>query len=153
MKTQSIFDYLSSRENDGHGYAILDPRGMVVDPYVDPSDYPDMEVDEHGKGINKYNGWWIHCHDGILEQKPDYFFDGKFTHHVDLDERGYYRATVRDHKDETVFTIRAGAELDEDESSIFDDGFMKNKKDMKGLKDYLISLGIMGSQDTLTDCK
>ncbi len=76
-----------------------------------------------------------------------------FTHHINLDERGSYYADVRDAKGETVFVIKSGNELEEGGSDIFDDGFMKHKGDMVGLKDYLISLGIMTSQDTLTDCK
>lgn len=76
-----------------------------------------------------------------------------FTHHVNLDERGSYSADVRNDKEQTVFVIKSGNELEEGESDIFDDGFMKNKEDMKGLKDYLITLGIMGSQDKLTDKK
>ena len=76
-----------------------------------------------------------------------------FTHHVNLDERGSYYADVRDHKGETVFTIKAGNELEEGESDIFEDGFMKDKHDMTGLKSYLVSLGIMDKNDILINCK
>jgi hypothetical protein len=156
MKTQSIFDYLSSKEGDGRGYAILDPRGLVLDPYVYPSDYPNMEVTEQGRGINKYEGYWIHAHDGQLELDKYHFFDGKFTHHVNLDERGSYYADVRNHKGETVFNIYGGNSVDEHsltDNNIFEDGFMKDKHDMAGLKSYLISLRVMTAQDVLIDLK
>lgn len=66
-----------------------------------------------------------------------------YRHVVDLDERGSYLASVRDEADRTVFEIRAGAELGEDETSIFDDGFMRHRDDMDGLTEYLVHLGII----------
>lgn len=63
---------------------------------------------------------------------------------VDLDERGSYRAAVFDPMaDEDVYTIRAGNELEEGDTSIFEDGFMRNDQDMKGLTDYLRGLGVI----------
>lgn len=76
-----------------------------------------------------------------------------FTHHINLDERGSYYADVRDHKGNTVFTIKAGNELEEGESDIFEDGFMVHKNDMEGLKSYLVSLSIMDKDDTLINLK
>lgn len=72
-----------------------------------------------------------------------------FTYSINLDERGCFRATVSDRDDKTVYTILAGDELEEGETSIFEDGFMRNKNDLAGLRDYLISLGIMTEEDDL----
>ena len=66
-----------------------------------------------------------------------------FHYHVNLNERGSYRADVRDGFGNTVYEILAGNELAEDESSIFEDGFMRNDHDMEGLSEYLTDLGIV----------
>lgn len=72
-----------------------------------------------------------------------------YKYYINLDERGSFFADVRNSNDKTVFTIKAGNELGPDETSIFDDGFMKDKNDLEGLRKYLISLGIMREQQTL----
>jgi hypothetical protein len=66
-----------------------------------------------------------------------------FLYHVNLDERGGYYADVRDPDGLTIFEIKAGDLLDEGESSIFEDGFMRHGKDMDGLTDYLRQLGVI----------
>lgn len=71
----------------------------------------------------------------------------RFGYYIDLDERGDFYADVRDVAGRTVFEIRAGDLLDPDESSIFEDGFMRHKSDLKGLTDYLRDLGVIGTQD------
>ena len=73
-----------------------------------------------------------------------------FQYFIKLDERGSFSADVRDESGQTVFTILAGDELGEDESSIFEDGFMKHKGDLVGLRYHLINLGIMTTADQLT---
>ncbi len=67
-----------------------------------------------------------------------------YYYHVDLNERGSYRAHVESYAGKSVFTILDGDELGEDESSIFEDGFMRNEDDMRGLTDYLRDLGVIG---------
>lgn len=57
------------------------------------------------------------------------------TYFINLDERGDFYADVRNCYDKTVFEI-FGCE-------IFEDGFMSDKHDLAGLKEYLVSLGIM----------
>jgi hypothetical protein len=64
-----------------------------------------------------------------------------YFYHIDLDERGYFYADVRKNDENTVFEIKG--------FDIFEDGFMKHKKDMNGLKDYLIHLKIMNPSDKL----
>lgn len=65
----------------------------------------------------------------------------KYTYHINLDERGEFRADVRDAEEQTVFEIEG--------FEIFEDGFMKNKYDLVNLADYLIHLGIINKEDTL----
>jgi hypothetical protein len=72
-----------------------------------------------------------------------------YYYFINLDERGAFYADVRDKNDKTIFEIRDGYLLGDDESSIFEDGFMKNKNDLAGLKNYLISIGIMNQQQVL----
>jgi hypothetical protein len=69
-----------------------------------------------------------------------------YTYSINLDERGSFYATVDSPTGKTVFQIRAGNELPEDETSIFDDGYMRDKNDTAGLTDYLRELGIIGKQ-------
>lgn len=65
-----------------------------------------------------------------------------YAYHVNLDERGDFRADVRDRQGKTVFEIEAPAQS-EDQSTIFDDGYMKDKHDLDGLTEYLRELGII----------
>lgn len=66
-----------------------------------------------------------------------------FGYYINLDERGDFYADVRDTDGKTLYEIKAGSSLGEDESSIFDDGFMKDKNDIAGLTIYLRSLDII----------
>lgn len=74
-----------------------------------------------------------------------------YQYYINLNERGSFYADVRNQNGNTVFEIKAGNELGPDESSIFEDGFMKNIHDMDGLKAYLVSLGVMKPNQTLKD--
>lgn len=73
-----------------------------------------------------------------------------YAYHINLDERGTFYADVRNSSGKTVFEIKIDGS-DGDESNIFEDGFMKHKHDMAGLKEYLVSLGIMGPKTRLVD--
>ncbi len=53
---------------------------------------------------------------------------------INLDERGEFYADLRD-RGETVYEIKG--------FDIFEDGFMKHKYDLQGLKEYMVELGIM----------
>ena len=66
-----------------------------------------------------------------------------FGYYINLDERGDFQADVRDENGNTVFDIRAGNSLANDESSIFEDGFMASKNDVTGLADYLRGMGVI----------
>jgi len=70
-------------------------------------------------------------------------------YYINLDERGSFYADVRNPSGKTIFEIKAGNELKEGEISIFEDGFMKDKNDIAGLKDYLVTLGIMNKNQVL----
>lgn len=68
----SIFDYVDDHNDAGYGLALMNRNGNVKDPYIDPSDYPDMIV-EGGKmeprvlSPGKYKGYYIQLHSGQLE--------------------------------------------------------------------------------------
>ncbi|MCL2874735.1 MAG: hypothetical protein FWF12_00275 [Betaproteobacteria bacterium] len=66
-----------------------------------------------------------------------------YSYHINLNERGSFYADVRDAADQTVFEIRAGNELGDDERDIFELGFMRNAYDMSGLTTYLHNLGVI----------
>lgn len=81
------------------------------------------------------------------ELAPEYLYEddedlsSAFTYHINLDERGEFYADVRNSVGDTVYEIKGG--------DIFEDGFMKHKNDLDGLKDYLVTLGIMDGDDEL----
>ena len=58
-----------------------------------------------------------------------------FTYWIDMDERGEFRATVHDPRGREVMSIN---------EEIFEDGYMRHKKDLSGLASYLEDLGIGG---------
>lgn len=66
-----------------------------------------------------------------------------YGYYVNLDERGSFYADVRDAGGKTVFEVRAGNELDDDVSSLVDDGFMRDLRDTQGLTDYLRSMSVI----------
>jgi hypothetical protein len=57
------------------------------------------------------------------------------TYFINLDERGEFMADVRNANQDSVFEI--------DGFEIFEDGFMRSKRDLVGLKEHLVDLGIM----------
>lgn len=86
----------------------------------------------------------MHTIDGAVDvDLEEAHRDIKYEYNINLDERGSFYADVRDEDGKTVFTIKAGDELEDGESSIFDDGYMKHKNDLRGLEEYLKQLGIM----------
>lgn len=93
--------------------------------------------------MGKKAGW---MKESSFPAEPQTYF-----YHINLNERGSFFADVRNSSGTTLFEIKAGNKLEEGESSIFEDGFMKNMHDMDGLKDYLISLGIMNKNQKLKD--
>jgi len=74
-----------------------------------------------------------------------------FGYYINLDERGDFYADVRDANGQTVFEIRSGASLNEGDSSIFEDGFMRDKHDISGLTDYLRDIGVIGKSANVID--
>ncbi|OCG90028.1 hypothetical protein LMG667_03390 [Xanthomonas euvesicatoria] len=99
--------------------------------------------------MGPYSGEEERSHAAQLQQERDWqdqqpvYDPPLFGYFIDLDERGSFLADVRDELGNTVFEIRAGNELADDESSIFDDGFMRDKHDLSGLQEHLVSLGIL----------
>lgn len=69
--------------------------------------------------------------------------DSKVGYVVNLDERGGFYADVRAFDGRTVFEVRGGNELSEDDSSLVDDGFMSSFRDTDGLQEYLRSMGVI----------
>ena len=61
---------------------------------------------------------------------------------INLDERGKFFADVR-RDEKTIFEIH--------DFDIFEEGWMKHKKDLNGLLEYLIDLGIAEPEEGLTN--
>lgn len=66
-----------------------------------------------------------------------------FGYYIDLDERSDFSADVRNIDGQTIFEIKSGDSLGEGETSIFEEGFMRDKTDISGLTDYLRDIGII----------
>jgi len=73
-----------------------------------------------------------------------------FDYHVNLNERGSFYADVRDEiTGKTIYEVKEGNELEDGETSLVEDGFMKHNLDTVGLADYLRSLKIIGKNDVI----
>lgn len=70
----------------------------------------------------------------VLEKKTHRYF-------INLDERGEFYADVRDESNNTIFEIKG--------FDIFEDGWMRNKNDLMGLRNHLVDLGVMKNDDDL----
>jgi len=89
---------------------------------------------------------------GPLEDRFDGTPTREFAYHINLDERGTFYADVRDERNQTVYEIKiddADPDWDSWNASIFADGFMRDKRDLDGLKDHLVELGIIDEDDVL----
>ena len=65
-----------------------------------------------------------------------------YLYFINLDERGEFYADVRDDSNNSIFEIKG--------FGIFEDGWMRNKNDLMGLKNHLVDLGVMKDDDDLT---
>jgi len=63
-----------------------------------------------------------------------------YTYVIDHDERGEFRATVRDENDETVYQV---GNNEDGEIEQVEDGFMRNKTDIAGLQKHLRNIDII----------
>lgn len=74
----------------------------------------------------------------------------RLSYRINRDERGGFWADVYNVRTgKTVLDIRGGDELEDGDSSIFEDGFMRDKNDLSGLRSYLEHLGLVSDHDTL----
>jgi len=64
-----------------------------------------------------------------------------YLYFINLDERGEFYADVRDDSNNTIFEIKG--------FDIFEDGWMRNKNDLMGLRNHLVGLGVMKDDDYL----
>jgi hypothetical protein len=64
-----------------------------------------------------------------------------YRYFINLDERGSFSADVRNPRKRTIFEIHG--------FQIFEDGWMRHRRDLDGLKQYLVDLGLMNRDDDL----
>lgn len=72
-----------------------------------------------------------------------------FGYFVNLNERGSFYADVRNAAGSTLFEVRGGNELAEDETSLVEDGYMSSLTDVDGLRDYLVDHGVLPKDASL----
>ena len=65
----------------------------------------------------------------------------QYSYHINLNERGCFFADVRDPEGETILEIHG--------FDIFENGFMSDLYDLRGLEELLISQGYIEKSDTL----
>lgn len=65
----SIFEFVDQNEGGGYGLALMDAEtDKVIEPYVDPSDYPDLMFTSAKDGARSTCGkYYIQFHSGCLE--------------------------------------------------------------------------------------
>lgn len=80
-----------------------------------------------------------------------YQFRQKLFYVVDLDERGWFKAHVENENGKDIFTLSnedeggwPGGDLD-----LVVDGYMRHARDVRGLHDYLQTVGLAGVRSTL----
>lgn len=69
-----------------------------------------------------------------------------YDYHIDLDERGEFAATVYDSKGRQVYCVSSD---DDGLTQEIEDGWMRHKRDTRGLAQYLAHLGIIGDSDRI----
>jgi hypothetical protein len=69
----SIFDFVERWKDEGYGIALMDAEtDKVVQPYVDPSDFPDLQFVGARDGARSTDGkYYIRFHSGVLEEDPN----------------------------------------------------------------------------------
>jgi len=72
--------------------------------------------------------------------------DRTFSYTINLDERGEFYADVRQENGESIFEVRSN---DDGVIEMVEDGFMNDTRDVTGLADHLVSLGLMYEGDKL----
>ena len=90
------------------------------------------------------------CRDGELVYNTARDAERIFQYFINLDERGEFYADVRKLDGTTVYEIRCPG-VDEEDTTIFDDGFMNDKHDIDGLKAYLQDIKILPATAILTE--
>ena len=72
-KSIDIFQLVEDWGDQGYGIALISADGVILDAYIDPSDYPDMILNKSGNGAKviggKNTGCMIMFHSGQLEGK------------------------------------------------------------------------------------
>ena len=89
-----IFQFIEDWGDQGYGIALISADGIILDPYIDPSDYPDMILNKSGNGAKVISGKNMGCmimfHSGQLEGKvgQDWYDStlGKNKKHLGLDK-------------------------------------------------------------------
>ena len=65
----------------------------------------------------------------------------QYNYYINLNERGYFFADVRNNDGETIFEIHG--------FDIFEDGFMSDQDDLDGLHELLVSHGYINKTDEI----
>jgi hypothetical protein len=105
-------------------------------PYIGLSMMKVKEIDVPHNYDDLYDG--AHGTYGELDEVAT----STYEYHINLDERGQFYADVRNENGDTVYEIKVGYGEEED-NNVFEDGFMQDKTDLRGLEDHLKELGFM----------
>lgn len=119
----------------------LDMQDLVDFAYVmNAMDHPQLGFEVRSR--------FVVARDEVLDLSE---LNGKtlYGYFVDLDERGSFQADVRDKDGNTVYEVRGGDELAEDDASLVEMGYMSNFHDTEGLQGYLLEIGLISADAKL----
>jgi hypothetical protein len=86
-KNVDIFEFMQDWGEGGYGIALISADDIILDPYIDPSDYPDMILSKSGNFATVVGGKNKGCK--II------FHSGQFEGNVGKD---WYDSTMRSEK-------------------------------------------------------
>lgn len=72
-----------------------------------------------------------------------------YGYYINMDERGEFHADVRDNSQKTIYELHIGGDDEAETSNPIEDGYMRNKTDIKGLQGYLQEVGLIEKSDKL----
>jgi hypothetical protein len=76
-----------------------------------------------------------HSPSKTAQVEKNWFPQATYQYYINLDERGYFYADVRNSSGKTVFEIKAGDSLPEGQTSIFEDGFIEAQGRPRGAQE------------------
>lgn len=102
-----------------------------------------LQFHKEGSSLNHCTRWGVTAVDELIEDLGRPMETPVFGYCINLDERGSFLADVLNQDGKVLYEVADGDCMDDESTSIFEDGYMKDKNDLDGLTTYLQSLGVI----------